>query len=88
MGRTGSGFFIIIPKNYIYFVFLKKLNTKHNRLRILVVVKEMNAQEYIESGIVLDYCLGLVTGQDKADFEQALKLYPELDQSLKLFRKV
>jgi len=47
------------------------------------VVKEMNAQAYIESGIVLDYCLGLVTGQDKADFEQALKLYPELDQELK-----
>ena len=43
----------------------------------------MNAQEYIESGSILDYCLGLMTGQDKADFEEALRLYPELDQELK-----
>jgi len=43
----------------------------------------MNEQEYIESGMVLDYSLGLLTGPEKLAFEHALKLYSELDQVLK-----
>jgi mannose-6-phosphate isomerase-like protein (cupin superfamily) len=38
----------------------------------------MNAQEYIENGVVLDYCLGMLTGDAKIEFEFALLLYPEL----------
>ncbi len=47
----------------------------------------MNAQEYIESGIVLDYSLGLLTGQEKLDFEQALNLFPELIEEFKAIQE-
>ena len=43
----------------------------------------MNAQEYIDNGMVLDYSLGLLTGEDKAAFERALLAYPELADELK-----
>ena len=43
----------------------------------------MNAQEYIESGLVLDYCLGLMDDAGKTAFEQALALYPELAEEVK-----
>ena len=43
----------------------------------------MKAQEYIDNNIVSDYCLGLLKGEDKAAFEKALLLYPELQQEVK-----
>jgi mannose-6-phosphate isomerase-like protein (cupin superfamily) len=46
----------------------------------------MNAKEYLEGGLLLDYCLGLMKGADKAAFEQALLLYPELGQELQIMQ--
>jgi hypothetical protein len=46
----------------------------------------MNAKEYMENGVVLDYFLGLLTEIEKIDFEQALNIYPELDRELKLIQ--
>ena len=42
----------------------------------------MNAQDYIESGKVLDYSLGLLAGDKKRAFELALDTYPELKKEL------
>ena len=46
----------------------------------------MNAQEYIESGLVQDYCLGLLQGQEKRDFETALAIYPMLLAEVELYQ--
>jgi mannose-6-phosphate isomerase-like protein (cupin superfamily) len=42
----------------------------------------MNIEEYIDSGIILDYCLGLVHGAEKEAFEKAMLLYPPLSEEL------
>lgn len=38
----------------------------------------MNVQEYISSGIIEKYVMGLATGPEKAEFEQLCAEYPEL----------
>lgn len=43
----------------------------------------MKAEEYIESGLVLDYCLGLLKDADKLAFEKELASSPILAEELK-----
>jgi hypothetical protein len=45
----------------------------------------VNIPLYIESGIVEAYVLGLVTPEEKQEFESALPLYPVLQQALNNF---
>jgi anti-sigma-K factor RskA len=41
----------------------------------------VNIQEYISSGIVESYVLGLASPQERADFEQMCSQYPELEEA-------
>ena len=38
----------------------------------------MNLQEYISSGIIESYCLGIASPEEAATFEEMCRLYPEL----------
>jgi hypothetical protein len=46
----------------------------------------MNTGEIINSGILMDYCLGLLTGEEKEKVEQLCKEYPEVAAELKLLQ--
>jgi hypothetical protein len=46
----------------------------------------MNIGEYISSGILMDYCLGLLSVEDKTNVEQLGKEYPEIANELKLLQ--
>jgi mannose-6-phosphate isomerase-like protein (cupin superfamily) len=48
----------------------------------LIAIISMNAHDYISSGKVYGYCLGLLSGAEKVAFEQALSIYPELQLAL------
>ncbi|HTL10498.1 MAG TPA: anti-sigma factor [Chitinophagaceae bacterium] len=45
----------------------------------------MNIQEYISSGIIESYVLGLASNEEKAAFEQLLSVHPELQQAKEAF---
>ena len=45
----------------------------------------MNIQEYISSGIIESYVLGLASAEERAEFEQLLKQFPELVQARRAF---
>ena len=45
----------------------------------------MNIKEYISSGVVESYVLGLLTAQEKFEFEQLCKYYPELKEARDAF---
>ena len=45
----------------------------------------MNIKEYISSGIVESYVLGLLTAQEKFEFEQYCEAYPELKKARDAF---
>ena len=38
----------------------------------------MNIQDHINKGVIQDYCLGLLTSEERAIFEKELDLYPAL----------
>ena len=46
----------------------------------------MNIWEYINSGILMDYCLGLVKEEGRKEIEQFCKEYPEIANELKLLQ--
>lgn len=46
----------------------------------------MNIQEYIASGILQEYCLGLLSGEEKAIVETNCRLYPEIQAELEACR--
>lgn len=43
---------------------------------------DMTAQDYIDSGMVMDYCLGLLEEEEKIAFELAMLMYPQLVQEV------
>lgn len=43
----------------------------------------MKAEEYVENGLVLDYCLGLLINDEKLAFEKALESSPMLAEELR-----
>ena len=45
----------------------------------------MNIKEYISSGIIESYVLGLLTAQERFEFEQYCKTYPELKEAREAF---
>ena len=45
----------------------------------------MNIKEYISSGVVESYVLGLLTAQERFEFEQYCKAYPELREARTTF---
>jgi len=47
----------------------------------------LNIQEYISSGIIESYVLGLASAEEKAEFEQLLKQFPELVQARTAFEE-
>ncbi|MFM9948383.1 MAG: hypothetical protein ACKV1O_10630 [Saprospiraceae bacterium] len=46
----------------------------------------MNAVDYIESGILHDYCLGLLTGEEERAVETVCLAFPEVAKELQLLR--
>ena len=44
----------------------------------------MNESDYITSGILQDYCLGLLTDQEERKVEAMCHAYPEVARELKL----
>jgi SRSO17 transposase len=46
----------------------------------------MNIDEYINSGILMDYCLGLLAEEDMKKVEQLSKEYPKIATELKLLQ--
>ena len=46
----------------------------------------MIVAEIIESGILMDYCLGLVTEEERNKVDLLCKEYPEIDSELKLLQ--
>jgi hypothetical protein len=46
----------------------------------------MNTVEFIKSGILMDYCLGLVTGEEKEKVETYANTYPEIANELRLLQ--
>jgi hypothetical protein len=44
----------------------------------------MNANEYINSGILQDYCLGLLTDDEKKNVDAMCQAYPEVAKELQL----
>jgi mannose-6-phosphate isomerase-like protein (cupin superfamily) len=44
----------------------------------------MNTKDYIESGIIQDYCLGVLSDEEKKDVEQQARLYHEIRQEIDL----
>ena len=47
----------------------------------------MNIQEYISSGIIESYVLGLATAEERIEFEQLCSQYPELVKARKQFEE-
>ena len=47
----------------------------------------MNIQEYISSGIVESYVLGLATAEERTEFEKLCAQYPELVEARKKFEE-
>ncbi|HEV2482785.1 MAG TPA: hypothetical protein VGS79_24135 [Puia sp.] len=45
----------------------------------------MDIEQYIRSGIVESYALGLATASERAEFEQGMVQYPELKAALSVF---
>ena len=45
----------------------------------------MNIKEYISSGVIEGYVLGLLTAQERFEFEQYCEAYPELKEARKAF---
>lgn len=45
----------------------------------------MNIKEYISSGVVESYVLGLLSAQERFEFEQFCKTYPELEEARNAF---
>ena len=45
----------------------------------------MNIKEYISSGIVESYVLGLATEQERSEFENRCSLYPEVREARNIF---
>ena len=45
----------------------------------------MNIKEYISSGVVESYVLGMLSAQEKFDFEQYCEVYPELKAARNAF---
>ena len=45
----------------------------------------MNIKEYISSGVVESYVLGMLSAQEKFDFEQYCEVYPELKATREAF---
>jgi anti-sigma-K factor RskA len=45
----------------------------------------MNSKEYISSGIIESYVLGLATEAERAEFESYCKLYPEIEEARNQF---
>lgn len=48
---------------------------------------EVNIQEYISSGIIESYVLGLASAEERIEFEQMSKQYPELIEARKRFEE-
>ena len=46
----------------------------------------MNVGEIINSGILMDYCLGLVTPEERNKVDQLCKDYPEINTELRLLQ--
>ncbi len=46
----------------------------------------MNIEEIINSGILMDYCLGLVTEMERKEVEQLCKNHPAIAAELKLLQ--
>ncbi len=46
----------------------------------------MNVEEIIKSGILMDYCLGLVTEEERNKVEQLCRDYPEIATEQKLLQ--
>jgi division protein CdvB (Snf7/Vps24/ESCRT-III family) len=42
----------------------------------------MNIGEYINSGVLMDYCLGLLTADEKKEVEKLGKVHPEIANEL------
>jgi hypothetical protein len=47
----------------------------------------MNAGDYVTSGILQDYCLGLLTNEEEVKVEAMCQSYPEVANELKLLRQ-
>jgi hypothetical protein len=47
----------------------------------------MNAGDYITSGILQDYCLGLLPEQEEITVEAMCHLYPQVANELQMLRK-
>ncbi len=46
----------------------------------------MDEGEYITSGVLQDYCLGLLTKSEEREVEKMCQAYPEVAKELKLLR--
>jgi SRSO17 transposase len=46
----------------------------------------MNIEEYMNSGILMDYCLGLLAEEDKKKVEQFAKEYPAITTEIRLLQ--
>lgn len=46
----------------------------------------MDVIDYIKSGILQDYCLGLLSAAEKEEVEAICHAYPEIDQELQSLR--
>ncbi len=46
----------------------------------------MNTEDYISSGILQDYCLGLLTNIEEGKVEKICNEFPELGKELQLLR--
>lgn len=47
----------------------------------------MNVGDYINSGILQDFCLGLLTKKEEIELEAICHQYPEITLELRLLRK-
>jgi len=47
----------------------------------------VNIKEYISSGIIESYVLGLASNEEKAEFEQLVSMHPELQQAREAFER-
>lgn len=49
-------------------------------------IKRMNVGDYITSGILQDYCLGILTNKEESKVEAICQAYPEVAMELLLLR--
>ncbi len=47
----------------------------------------MNAGDYINSGILQDFCLGLLSNEEEVNIEAMCREYPEVARELRLLRQ-